>query len=511
MTKADQCTWVPKLGKETCNKPKWKGGDFCLFHKPKKNKDESLLFYEVINMDYLKFLPKKELAFLNFQLAFDSEACKKYPELLRIISTGITPMPLSFNDSIEFGKALVEARNLYLSQFKDPTIGKIALSLHDQSLLYGNESVFFIGYIFPNFPSKFNYRINKSGMGNGRGFSFSECIFEGYANFEDYDFKSYSVEFNSCKFEREISFSNSKFEGVVVFKNCNLNTGYTFIGKNTFDKAIFSGELLHFKSGSLCTLYGIKLSEYTDLIIEEDVVVPDHDRMIGYTSFFKRISDEVFTIAKRQAERTGNISLLQKYEENLSRFRFNYPLFLNDLVEIGAALQKRLHSTLLEDIYNDYYKDALTFKGYHVRDQTRGGSSASGKTAGEIDIEVCNSFGIPFSIIEAFRLSSFSEKTIVSHVNKLLHRYDTSGHEKNIILVYCESEKFDDLFSKYESFIAKELNSNSEFEKKHLFESLIEMATGKTDIRVLECIHSREGKKVSVIHVLIKAQSKKGA
>jgi hypothetical protein len=505
----EKCNWTSKLYDEKCSKPKWESSGFCLFHKPNKDQRESKLFWEVININYFQFLPQQLLPILKAAISFTSDAYDQYPELFRISATGTIQIELNSEQSISLGSELRKARNQYVLTSFNQSFAVKVLELYDIAHLHGNESGLFIGFVFPHFTMQFNYIVNESGMRNSRSFAFYEAKFEGFANFENYDFGSYDVIFNSCQFDREISFSNAKFNKAVNFDNCNLNTQYGFIGKLPFSNALFSGEFLHFKGGSLCSLYGIKLSEYTDLIIDEDVEIPDELRNVGTSNFTKKISDEIYTIAKKQAERTGNISLLQKYDENLRKFRFNYSVLLDDLIEIATVLQKRIHTRQIEDLYNDFYKDALAFKGYRVLDQTRAGSSDSSKTAGELDIEICNEFGIPFSILEAFRLSSLQKDIIVTHINKLLHKYDTSGHEKNVVIAYCELEKFDELVSSYELFIKNDLNTHGKFQKMHLVNSISQIATEKTDIRVIECKHIRENKIISVYHIMIKIKIKK--
>ena len=501
----EKCCWKSKISEETCNKPKCDDSDFCLFHKPEKNKTESALFWEVINLGFFKFLPDQLKSFLKVKLGFTSDALTEFPEIGRVSATGIEQHQLNDQASKLIGMELRKARQQYIlsSQF-----GKEALSLYDVAHLHGRESGCFIGFVFPQYSMKFDYIVNDSAMVNGRSFVFREAIFEGIANFEEYNFKEYDVKFDSCQFKQPISFSGAQFHKCVTFKKCNLHNSPGIIGKQTFYNSHFSGEFLHFSGGGLCTLYGIKLSEYTDLIIDEDVDTPNYSRIIGYSAQRKNIRDEIFTIAKKQAERTGNISLINKYDDSLRKFRFNYQVLLDDLIEIGTVLQKRIHTRQHEDLYNDFYKDALTFKGYRVLDQTRAGSSASGKSAGELDIEICNDFGIPFSILEALRLKSLDRTVITTHINKLLHKYDTSGHEKNIVIVFCEIDKFDDLVSGYNTFLSEKLNTHELFEKKYPTVSTSEIAFGKTDIRVFECKHNREGKEVSVFHILIKIKVK---
>jgi hypothetical protein len=500
----EKCCWKSNISEEKCYKPKYDDSDFCLFHKPEKNQTESALFWEVINLNFFKFLPDHVKILLKIKFGITSDALTQFPEIGRVIATGLVQHQLDDQASKLFGMELRKARQQYISTSQNTKFAIEALSLYDVAQLHGSESGWFIGFVFPKFLMKFDYQVNDSAMINGGIFVFEEAIFEGIANFEDYNFKEYDVQFDSCQFKQVISFSGAQFHKCVTFKKCNLNTSSGIIGKQPFYNAHFSGEFLHFSGGSLCTLYGIKLSEYTDLIIDEDVDTPNYSRIIGYSAQQKNIRDEIFTIAKKQAERTGNISLINKYDDTLRKFRFNYQILLDDIIEIGTVLQKRMHTRKIEDLYNDFYKDALTFKGYRAQDQTRAGSSASGKSAGELDIEISNDFGIPFSILEAFRLNSLNQSVIVEHINKLLHKYDTSGHEKNIVIAYCEIDRFDQLVAKYNTFLLNKLNTHELFEKRYPTVSTSEIAYGKTDIRVFECKHDREGKEVYVFHVLIK-------
>ena len=500
----EKCSWKSNISEEKCNKPKSDDSDFCLFHKPEKNETEAALFWEVINLDFFKFLPDQVKSFLKVKLGFTSDALTQFPEIGRVMATGLVQHQLDDQFSKLVGMELRKAREQYISTSQNKNFAIKALSLYDVAHLHGMESGCFIGFVFPNFSMKFDYKINDSAMINGRSFVFKEAIFEGFANFEEYNFKEYDVKFDSCQFKQPISFSGAQFHKCVTFKKCNLHNSVGIIGKQTFYNSHFSGEFLHFSGGSLCTLYGIKLSEYTDLIIDEDVETPNDSRIIGYSAQRKNIRDEIFTIAKKQAERTGNISLINKYDDSLRKFRFNYQVLLEDIIEIGTVLQKRMHTRKHEDLYNDFYKDALTFKGYRAQDQTRAGSSASGKSAGELDIEISNDFGITFSILEAFRLDSLKQNVIVEHINKLLDKYDTSGHKKNIVIAYCEIDKFDELVTKYNTFLLNKLNTHRLFGERYPAVSTSEIAFGKTDIRVFECKHKREGKEVSVFHVLIK-------
>ncbi len=104
----------------------------------------------------------------------------------------------------------------------------------------------------------------------------------------------------------------------------------------------------------------------------------------------------------------------------------------------------------IEDLINDRYRDALKFKSYIVNDQTRAGESGSGKSIGEIDLEVRNKdTNVTESLIEAFILETDNSKVIEEHYDKLIRKYDTSGNENNFVLVYVKYSKFESLWKKY--------------------------------------------------------------
>lgn len=457
-------------------------------------------------MDYFRLLNDEFRHLLNYGIAFSQSVLEDFPELYRLLATGMIQVQLNDEDSRKFAQAVRMARARYALSLGNQTLADTVFELYDVAHLHGNESGFFIGYVFPSLQNqRFKYIVNPSGMRNARGFDFAEAKFEGCAPFQGYDFQNYYVRFHKCSFKRELDFSNTRFRNWVKFEDSNLDTPYGFIGMKPFNNANFEGDYLHFKGGSLCTLSGIKLSKYTDLIIDDDVdVCPKKIRLVGDQTQFRNVRDEVFFIAKKQAERTGNISLLKRYEDNSKKFFFDYELLLEILVEIILVMQKRNCSYLLEDMRNDFIKDALGFKGYRALDQTRAGTSHTGKGSGELDIEISNEFGIPFTILEALRLKSVVKKDISKHVKKLLSNYDTSGHKTNFIIVYYEGKRFDGFCSKYKNFIQNNLNDNEHFQESYKLQSTSEIVFDKTDIKVLECKHGREGRAVSVIHCIVK-------
>jgi hypothetical protein len=67
-------------------------------------------------------------------------------------------------------------------------------------------------------------------------------------------------------------------------------------------------------------------------------------------------------------------------------------------------------------------RDMLSYRNYDVKDQTRRGCSATGISAGEVDILIEES-NMPFTIIEALILSSLSQDYLNKHLDKI-YNYD---------------------------------------------------------------------------------------
>lgn len=155
-------------------------------------------------------------------------------------------------------------------------------------------------------------------------------------------------------------------------------------------------------------------------------------------------------------------------------------------------------------MHNDILTDFLRQKGYYATDQTRSGRAKLG--VGEIDIMIRKKNGVPFSIIEAFRLNSCGpdNKTVAEHLDKLLHDYDTAGHERNFVIVYAEVTNFERLWKRYKEYIA-ELNGKPAFRADYPLISFKEKSSvsTKSSIKIGVAQHRREGANVEVYHVFI--------
>ena len=126
------------------------------------------------------------------------------------------------------------------------------------------------------------------------------------------------------------------------------------------------------------------------------------------------------------------------------------------LVTITSQLQgikKTLHPD--ENSRNTVVALLLETRGFHVKDQTLHGSSASGSRLGELDIKIEDDSGRSVSIIEALNLNSCNTTEIDNHVGKLLFNYDPSGLKENYILVYASAADFAGLCRKYRDHLEK--------------------------------------------------------
>lgn len=176
---------------------------------------------------------------------------------------------------------------------------------------------------------------------------------------------------------------------------------------------------------------------------------------------------------------------------------------LSDIIEKLTRMLERKKVEKIEDLHNNELTHYLRDKDYYVTDQTQSGISH--KNLGELDIMIRKKNGSPLSIIEAFRLKSCGDDdTVIStHIDKLLHDYDTAGHKTNYIIVYAEAVKFQDLWEKYIRYM-QNLNSKKGFRGTYPLMSFID--TGKsniTEIKVGLAIHKREDTPIQVYHIFV--------
>ncbi|CDN44781.1 MULTISPECIES: helix-turn-helix domain-containing protein [Paenibacillus] len=176
-------------------------------------------------------------------------------------------------------------------------------------------------------------------------------------------------------------------------------------------------------------------------------------------------------------------------------------LFIRDLYLACIKLQARkLYVSTTEDERNDFITDLLETNGYRIKDQTRRGSSASGKSSGEIDIFVEND-RMPFTIIEALNLDSLNTNYLDVHLDKI-YSYDTTGNAFNVCLSYVKVKDFGSFWDRYCNYVKTReypvmlVSSDTNADKDYSY----------SDIRFMTTTHNRSGKNTRLYHMCVKIQ-----
>ena len=151
--------------------------------------------------------------------------------------------------------------------------------------------------------------------------------------------------------------------------------------------------------------------------------------------------------------------------------------------------------TASENIVNDKMRNLLDAKGYDVKDQTRHGSSAIGKDAGNLDLLI-NMGKFPVTIVEALKLDSVRREYILEHINKI-YKYDTLGFKFNFLIAYVMTGDFKGFCSRY-----VELIRDTEYPYTSR-ECIICDSKQYSEIRTIEMILDREGIETKLYHVLV--------
>jgi len=173
--------------------------------------------------------------------------------------------------------------------------------------------------------------------------------------------------------------------------------------------------------------------------------------------------------------------------------------FVKNLIRACLNLQARKHYCKAnEDERNDYIGDMLGAIGYNVKDQTRRGSSSTGKDSGEVDIFISKD-GLPFSIIEAMNLNSVNTNYICKHLDKI-YSYDTAGNKFNVCLSYVKVADFDAFWKNYTAHVSSYKYPISLLKT----DMSIDDEYGYSEIKIMITTHNRSGREVSLYHICVR-------
>lgn len=227
-------------------------------------------------------------------------------------------------------------------------------------------------------------------------------------------------------------------------------------------------------------------------------------KRIGFENTFRTLPCEVSATGVNVHKLLGLYRIDSPEPDNNPMYSLDR--ILDDLIEVGSRILERKFQNKIEDLINDVIVDLLRTKGHNISDQTRSGLSSSGKGAGEIDIMVRKSNGIPVTIIECFRLESCGAKNNVvsEHLVKLLSKYDTHELKRKFIVVFGEADRFDNLWTNYTQYI-KDLNSNNDYGAKYPLSgfSVRDDLHSFANMKVGISRHDNNGESVEVVHMML--------
>ena len=129
---------------------------------------------------------------------------------------------------------------------------------------------------------------------------------------------------------------------------------------------------------------------------------------------------------------------------------------LRDIVAACQQLQANPDCwDLDENGRNTLVRNALRIGGYVVHDQTLQGLSGSGKSIGELDMDIRRYENVPWTICEALRVKDGAKADWNKHLAKLLDNYNPHGAPFLFLLTYvdCGKEKFDGIWTGYRDHI----------------------------------------------------------
>lgn len=199
-----------------------------------------------------------------------------------------------------------------------------------------------------------------------------------------------------------------------------------------------------------------------------------------------------------------NIKILDILNQSDSRVNERRSRLLRDIVDSCITMQNnKLYWRVSEDARNTFIRDMLRSKGYYISDQTFGGKSQTGKSAGELDIEIRESARRPLAIYEAMNLKGFSQSDKEywnKHLLKLIDNYNPSGLPFLFLVTYLECTKDD--------FKELWLNYSVHFSQYSCENYSLQRVINKEDetfyLRSAECVYDRAGLPTTVYHICVR-------
>lgn len=227
-------------------------------------------------------------------------------------------------------------------------------------------------------------------------------------------------------------------------------------------------------------------------------------KRIGFENTFRTIPCEISATGVNVHKLLG-LYRIDVFEPDNNPM-YSLDKILNDIIEVGSRILERKFQKKIENLFNDDIVDLLRTKGHNIADQTRSGISNNYKDAGELDIMIRRSNGIPVTIIECFRLESCGPKNkiVCEHMVKLLTKYDTHELKRKFVLVFSEADRFDNLWTSYSQYI-KDLNSNDYYGDKYPVSgfSIRNDLHSFANLKIGISRHENNGDTIEVVHLML--------
>lgn len=202
-----------------------------------------------------------------------------------------------------------------------------------------------------------------------------------------------------------------------------------------------------------------------------------------------------------------NLNSLTKRPIQIANQRIiGHSKFEGDFDWILERIGRTCRKTYSEDDDNDHVRDLLDAKGYTVRDQTREGKSASGKSAGELDILIENC-GHLYTVIEALKLSTLRESYIDEHYLKLTTNYNPMSVKRTYLVTYYTGKNFTEWWRKYSEYISTLAPAKISKRPDTINISTEEISTNLHSLRKLYNHISIEGELSVCVHYAIRIES----
>lgn len=179
-----------------------------------------------------------------------------------------------------------------------------------------------------------------------------------------------------------------------------------------------------------------------------------------------------------------------------------------DLVEAIITACKTMQGNKIywkasEDERNTQIRDLLRAKGYIIADQTFSGKSASGKNAGELDIQILESTDKAWTVYEALNISGFSQSEKDKwneHLNRLLDNYNPIGYPFLFLISYleCPKDKVREMWLNYSNHLSSYSPQN------YSLQSFSNRNSDTSFIWSAECVYDRAGLPTIVYHICVR-------